>query len=93
MFFIGGGGRGGLSADNTPAQRKTPLKTPPNPPPFFKFGSGGVLSMISNFRESRPPVPVPISHSCTRCTVHLPIYHIAPGDYFFQQQGLFERRR
>ena len=39
MFFIGGGGglggRGGVSADNTPAQRKTPLKPPPKPPPFL----------------------------------------------------------
>ena len=58
MYFIWGGGglagRGALPADNTPGQRKTPLNPPPNPP-LFKFGSGGVLSMISNFRESPPP--------------------------------------
>ena len=58
MFFIGGGGlggRGALPANNTPAQRKTPLNPPPPKPPLFKFGSGGVFSMISDFRESRPP--------------------------------------
>ena len=58
MYFIGGGlgGRGALSADNTPAQRKTPLNPPPPNPPFFKVGSGGVLSMIPDFRETPPPV-------------------------------------
>ena len=60
MFFIGGGGgglggRGAVSADNTPAQRKTPLKPPPKPPPFLNLALGGFLSMISDFRESPPP--------------------------------------
>ena len=31
----GGGGGGCPSADNTPAQRKTPLNPPPNPPFFY----------------------------------------------------------
>ena len=51
----GGGGRCAVSAGNTPAQRKTPLTPPPPKLPFFKFGSGGVSSMISDFRESPPP--------------------------------------
>ena len=58
MFFIGGGGGGwgAVSADNTPAQRKPPLNPPPlKPPPFLNLALGGVLSMISDFRESRPP--------------------------------------
>ena len=59
MFFIGGGGglggRGAVSADNTPAQRKTPLNPPPQTPPFLNLALGGVLSMISDFRESPPP--------------------------------------
>ena len=57
MYFIGGGlgGRGTLPADNTPAQRKTPLK----PPPFLNLALQGVLSMISDFRESPPPLPQP----------------------------------
>ena len=41
MYFIwGGGGRGALPADNTPAQQNPPLN-PPQLPPCFKFGSGG----------------------------------------------------
>ena len=57
MYFIGGGlgGRGALPVDNTPAQRKTPLNPPPpKPPPFLNLAMG-VLSMISDFRESPPP--------------------------------------
>ena len=40
MYFIGGGGLGGLGAllaDNSPAQRKTPLSPPPPKPPLFKI--------------------------------------------------------
>ena len=58
MYFIGGGVRAALPADNTPAQRKTPLKPPPPPPktpPLFKFGSGGVLSR--NSISEKPPLP------------------------------------
>ena len=63
MFFIGGGGGGGFGGlggrfrgQYPPAQRKTPFKPPPpKPPPFLNLALGGVLSMISDFRESRPP--------------------------------------
>ena len=50
------GGRGGVSADNTPAQRKTPLKPPPKTPPFFKFGSGGGFKHDIQF----PRIPAPL---------------------------------
>ena len=57
MYFMGGGGgRGALPADNTPAKRKTPLN-PPQPPPFFNLALGVFLSMISDFREPPPPPP------------------------------------
>ena len=69
MFFIGGGGlggRGAVSADNTPAQRKTPLKPPPKTPPFFKFGSGGVFKHDIRFlRIPPPPGQGPISRPPT----------------------------
>ena len=58
MFFIGGGGIGGPGGrfcGQYPRAAKNPLKTPPKTPPFFKFGSGGVGSMISDFRKSPPP--------------------------------------
>ena len=57
MFFIwgGGGGQGAVSADNTLAQRKNPLKPPPQTPPFFNLALGGFLSMIPDYRESPPP--------------------------------------
>ena len=58
MYFIscgvvGGdlGGWGALPADNTPAQRKTPL----NPPPLLNLALGGFLSRVSKFREPPPP--------------------------------------
>ena len=58
MFFIGGGfgGPGGRFRGQYPRATKTPLNPPPQNPPFFKFGSGGGLSMISDFRESPPPL-------------------------------------
>ena len=44
MHFIGEGGglggRGALPADNTPAQRKTPLNTPLTPP-LLNLALGG----------------------------------------------------
>ena len=62
MYFIGGAGLGGwgaLSADNTPKQRKTPLNPPPKPPLFLNLALGGGLSMISDFRETHPPLISP----------------------------------
>ena len=58
MYFIGGGlgGRGTLPVDNTPAQRKTPLNPPPKTPPFLNLALGGGLSMMSDLRESPPPL-------------------------------------
>ena len=65
MFFnwggggggFGGPGGGGVSADITPAQRKSPLNPPPKTPPFFKFGSGGVFKHDIRFPRIPPPPP------------------------------------
>ena len=60
MCFIWGGGgvggRGALPADNTPAQRKTPL-TPPPPqtPPFLNLALGGFKQDIRFPRTPPPP--------------------------------------
>ena len=70
-------GRGAVSADNTPAQLKTPLTPPPQTPPFFKFGFGGVLSMIFDFRESPPLV-----FACI-CVPQLCLYVCIPFDDVF----------
>ena len=67
MFFIGGGGGGfggpgGRFRGQYPRAAKNPLKPPPPKTlPFFKFISWGGLSMISDFRESRPPWVPPSS--------------------------------
>ena len=55
MFSMGGGG-GGVPFPRTipPRSENPPLNPPPNAP-FFKFGFGRFLSMISDFRESPPP--------------------------------------
>ena len=59
MFFIWGAGGGwgaGVPFPRTiPPRSEKPPSTPPQPPPFFEYGYGGVLSMISDFRESPPP--------------------------------------
>ena len=58
MYFIWGGvgGPGCPSRGQYPRAAKTHLKPPPKPPLFFKFGSGGGLSRISDFREPPPPL-------------------------------------
>ena len=61
MYFIRGGGgglggRGALPADNTPVQRKTPLKPPSNPPPPFNLAPGGFKHDI-RFPRNPPPLP------------------------------------
>ena len=57
MYFIGGGlgGRGALPADNTPAQRKTPL-SPPQNPPFLNLALVGVFKQDIRFPRT-PPHP------------------------------------
>ena len=62
MGLMGGlGGQGALPADNTPAQRKSPLNPPPQAPPLFKLDisfsrtppplhQGIVAPKISNIR-------------------------------------------
>ena len=58
MYFVGGGGFGGPGCPprgQYPGAAKNPLEPPPQDPPFFELGSWGVLSMISDFRESPPP--------------------------------------
>ena len=59
IYFIGAGGFGGRGAppaDNTPAQRQTPL-TPPLPnPPFFKFSSRGFFKQDIRFPRNPPPL-------------------------------------
>ena len=60
MYFIGGGGFGGPGCPSRGQYSravKTPLKTPPNPPPFLNLALGGFLSRISDFRETPPMSP------------------------------------
>ena len=50
------GGRGALPEDNTPAQRKTPLKPPPPPtPPPFLIWLWGVFKHDIQFPRTPPP--------------------------------------
>ena len=58
MFFIGGGGFGGPGCrfrGQYPRAAKKPLKTPPKPPPFFNFGSGGGFKHDIRFPRTPPP--------------------------------------
>ena len=58
MFFMGGGsfgGRGALSAENTLAQRKTPL-TPPQTPPVLNLALGGFFRHDIRFPKIPPPL-------------------------------------
>ena len=53
---VGGlGGRGALPADNTPAQRKTPLNPPPPKPLPFLIWLWGVFKQDIQFLRTPPP--------------------------------------